>query len=426
MSSTWNAKNRSEFRSIALQNLVATAYISLLAPMATNISKTFSVNIADVGLVNALFLLISGGVSLIWAINSDRSERKKLLLISSMIWIISCFLTIFTINFTMLIILQIIGAIGFGGVLPISYSLIIDLTIPEKRSYALGVLQTCITLGAGLGFLHGGILIAYFPWWVPFLFISILGIINFIFLLRIKEPSKGSLDDYNIETLIIRINRKDFKEISKIKSNYILILFVFMKSISVGAINFYFIAMLEIDHGFSSSIATIMMICIFSIMIVGSPVLGKLADSQYKKRRTGKIDVIIILLIIGPIFYILGFSLIFDSTQFDLIILFFILILIGAFFMSGDYPIQQSVLSDVDPPQIRSTVFSILYIASYIGQSIGVLLLGYLYFLNGKSFIMGYIIICLILMSSIIFLFPLRKTVITDLEYLKLKYKMKI
>jgi len=181
--------------------------------------------------------------------------------------------------------------------------------------------------------------------------------------------------------------------------------------------------MLVVDHQISSSFATILMVAIFSIMIIGSPLLGKFADDQYQKRKTGKVDVMIMLLILGPIFYIIGFSLVFKSTEISLLVIFILLILIGAFFMSGDFPISQSIISDINPPQIRSTVFSILYIASYLGQSIGVLLLGYYYGYFGNSFIIGFVLISFILMLSVIFLIPLRITIISDLKNLEITYK---
>ncbi|MHA1438395.1 MAG: MFS transporter [Promethearchaeota archaeon] len=427
--SKWDPKNRSYFRKIIIQNLIATAFISLLPPMVTELSEVFSVSIAEIGFINAVFLLISGFISFIWALFADKTERKKLLIICSLIWTICSFFTIFTTSYHMLLILQIIAAIGFGGILPISFTLIVDLTIPEKRAYALGILQMCITLGVGLGLLLGGILINFFPWWIPFLVIAILGFINIGFLFSIEEPKRGSLDEIftNNDNLLgefsFKIKKEDLKEITKIKSNYLLVLFQLVKAISVGAINFYFIAMLVVDHQISSSFATILMVAIFSIMIIGSPLLGKFADDQYQKRKTGKVDVMIMLLILGPIFYIIGFSLVFKSTEISLLVIFILLILIGAFFMSGDFPISQSIISDINPPQIRSTVFSILYIASYLGQSIGVLLLGYYYGYFGNSFIIGFVLISFILMLSVIFLIPLRITIISDLKHLEITYK---
>ncbi len=200
-------------------------------------------------------------------------------------------------------------------------------------------------------------------------------------------------------------------------------LYTLLKSLTVGAINFYFISMLEVDHDIETSVATILMVIIFSSQIAGAPVLGKITDEQYKKRKTGKADVLVVLLITGPLFYVLGFSLIFTSSDILLIVLFVLFILIAAFLLAADAAISQSIISDVDPPQIRSTVFSIQYIATTIGQSLGVLIMGGLYGLFGNQFRVGFVILSFLLMSSVIFLLPLRKTVVSDIDHLEFKYK---
>ena len=180
---------------------------------------------------------------------------------------------------------------------------------------------------------------------------------------------------------------------------------------------------MEVDHGIETSVATILMVIIFSSQIAGAPILGKITDEQYKKRKTGKADILVILLITGPLFYILGFSLIFTSSDMLLIVLFVTLILIAAFLLAADAAISQSIISDVNPPQIRSTVFSIQYIATTIGQSLGVLILGSLYGLFGNQFREGFVILGFLLMSSVLFLLPLRKMVVSDIDHLELKYR---
>ncbi|MCP4763043.1 MAG: MFS transporter [archaeon] len=424
----WDHKKHIDFRHIILQNLVATAFLTVLGPMGNELSHVFSVGTSDIGLINAFFLMISGGFSFIWALYADKNERKRLLIICSLIWSTCSLLTIFSINYLMLFILQVTGAIGFGGLLPISFSLIIDLTVPQKRSYTLGMLQMCITLGSGLGLLLGGILIDFLPWWTPYLIISIMGFISIYFIFQIDEPQRGSLDSYKKDSelsteVTFTINKGDLTDIFKIKSNNLIVLYTLVKSLCVGAVNFYFVMMMQDDHGFSSSTATILMVLIFSVQIVGAPVIGKLADGQFKKRKTGKADVLTILLATGPIFYILGFSVVFTLNDLSLFILFLVMQIIAAFILSADMPVAQSILSDVDPPRIRSTILSVLNISSTLGQSLGVMALGQMHDTINISYSFGYVILSIVLMGSVLFLIPLRKTVLSDLSNLELRYK---
>ncbi len=419
-------ENHKDFNKIVRANLIAIAFVALLGPMAPELAVVLNVNIAEIGLINSVFLIVTGIFSLIWGIFADRTKRKELLIICSLIWVLSSFITIFINDFLSLLILQIIAAIGLAGIFPISYSILIDLTKPEKRSHALGIMQMAMTLGMGLGIVLSGVLIDYLPWWVPFLIISLFGFKSIHSLMSLNEPQKGSLDDLIAENEMIsqfKIKKEDLKEIFANKSNLILIIYTLVKSLSIGAINFFFIAFLKLDIGLSSTVATLTMIGSFSIMLIGAPYLGKKADHRFQKRKTGKVDVMIIIFVFGPIFYILGFSLNFFASDISIFILFIVLILIGSFFMSGDAAIGQSIFSDINPPRIRSTLISIQSIAGKIGQSLGILLLGYSYIYYGNSFKIGFLITNLILISCIAILIPLRKTIISDINKFTLKYK---
>lgn len=379
---TWEAKNGSYFRSIVLQNLLATAFLSLLGPMAKTLSNEFSVVLIDIGAINSTVLLITGFISLLWALLADKSKRTTLLLICTGIWSMSSLLIPFINTYEFLFLMQVIAAVGIGGILPISLSLVVDLTPMEKRSYALGLLQTGITLGTGFGLLLSGIITDFLSWWVPFLIIAFLSLINAIFLAKVQEPIKGSYDRYlnsddsPTEVIEFKLNREVLESIYKVKSNRFIIGSTMIKSLSVGAINFYFVSMMIVDHGFSSSIATILMIIVFSAQMIGSPYIGRKTDAYSLKNKQAKVNVLIILLLLGGMFYLLGFSLVFKVDDIGLVMLFIGFTYSGAFLLSADASIAQAILSEVNPPHVRSTIFSLQNIATSIGQSMGVLMLG--------------------------------------------------
>jgi MFS family permease len=428
---TATKKNRA-FSKIMIMNLLSTSITVLLGPMALEISFFFEVTISEIGFISSTFLILTGLLSFIWGVLADKRNRKFLLILSSSIWIAGTFFTGLMRTYCGLFIMQLIAAVGFSGIPPISFTLVIDLIVPAKRSFALGIAQMAILLGTGLGLILGGILVEYFPWQLPFLIISILGMLSIVSLLNIKEPKRGVLDNMtkpNDEEVIKSsrfISKRDFKEILTIKSNLLLMAYAFIKFINFGAVNFFFITMLQVEWGVSSSIATLIMIGTYSIMIIGSPLLGKMGDKQYEKRITGKVDTMIILLTLGPLFYILGFSYEFEVHQVLLFIFFIILILTGAFFMSGEAGIGQSIFGDIDPPHIRSTVFSLQLIFSRIGQGFGIMIFTTFLLYSQNDYRIPFILISVILLSSVLWIIPMRKTIKKDIAYLDRRYKNEI
>jgi MFS family permease len=396
---------------------------TILGAIAVEMVPQTALNsVEEIGLINSIFLITAGLTSFVWAYIADKTERKKLLAICCGIWTTATFLTVFTNDFIGLLIAQMLTAVGYGGVLPISFSLNLDLTATEKRAQSFTILQVGITLGNGLGLLLPGVLVDFLPWWVAFLIFSILGLITFLRILSIKEPERGALEGF-AEGVSYKIKLEDFKEIVKIKSNLLMFGYVVTKIIAVGAINFYFITFLEIDHQFSSSLASISMILIFSSQL-SAPIFGRFADKQYEKRKTAKVEMIFVIIVVGSILYIIGFSLDFTIADIVMVVVFYLFIVGAAFIFSADGPIGQSIYGDLNPPQYRSTLYSISYIFDTMGQSLGVILLG-IFYIGFGTYRMAFVSVGIILILSSIFMIPLRKTVLKDLEYLESKYKKK-
>ncbi|MHA1642970.1 MAG: MFS transporter [Promethearchaeota archaeon] len=423
-------KNRSrDFTYINLINLIANSTTTLLGPMALTLAAVFNVNVLNIGLVNSLYLLIGGFFSIFWGILADKMNRKKLLIISSIICMIGTLIVSFSTSYLFFLIIEIITSIGYAGIMPISFTLITDLIVPERRAHAFGILQMTSLLGVGFGLILGGILVDFLPWWVPFLIIAFNGTIYIILLKNIQEPQRGKLDGFkqikvmNKEKISFFLTRTDFKELFTTNTNILLIFYSFIKVLNYGAFNFHFITMLEKQLSISTSLATIMMIGTFSIMIIGSPLLGKIADNLFNKRKTAKIEILILIMLIGPSFYLLAFSFDINPSNIWLIVLFIVLILMGAFTTSGEAGIAQSLIGDVVAPHLRSTFFSIQLIVSRIGQGLGISLFILFLDLSQNSYRIAFSGIVLTLMASVIFIIPMRKTIKKDMEKLKLKYK---
>jgi len=201
--------------------------------------------------------------SLVWAYFGDRFSRKKLLMIATLEWAVVIFLTIFSFDFYSLLTFQLFTAIGFGAILPLTFSLIVDMVEPKSRGKIFGLLSAVYVLGNGLGQILSGFLIDYYPWQIPLIIVSIGGIFCFVLLFFIQEPQRGATDElYKVESeeeLVIeyKIRLSDLKEIWKIKTTVWILLLNFLMFISIGAISSFFISMLENDYGLSSTIATV-------------------------------------------------------------------------------------------------------------------------------------------------------------------------
>jgi MFS family permease len=177
--------------------------------------------------------------------------------------------------------------------------------------------------------------------------------------------------------------------------------------------------MLKNDYQFSSTIATIFLIVVFGGQIPSGPLFGKLGDKWYKNSLNGRMKVVGLCVVAGSVFYLSAFLLDFTSNNLIMALIFLVLVLLGAFFFGGVDPLTQATLGEINPPKIRSTIFSINYISNTFGRSISLLIVSGFYIAFNDLYRPGYIFISLLALGTIIFLIPIFKLLPEDIKNLK-------
>ena len=407
-------KESSSFRILLFLVFFTSALFSILSPMAVDIEKAISdINQAQVLQIVSIFLAVGAFSSLIWASLVGRLSRKKLLIIATLIWSLAELVSAFATNFLSLLIPQIIAAVGFGAVMPITYSLIVDLFEAEERGKAFGLKEMFYVLGIGFAFILAGFLVGLFPWYIPVLVVSIGGFISVGFLFMLEEPKKIELDSDESREWI---NVRDLKEVFTVRSNVWILISYFAVFIGYGAVSPSFTTFLRNDYQFAPSIATIFLIVSFIGQIPSGIIFGKLGDKLYEENKNGRIKVALLCLIGGSIFNIIAFSLILTTTNLPLIILFVILTLLGATFFGGFDPLIQASLGEINKPRIRSTAYAFVNLILIFGRSISLLLLSLLLVSFSNFYRPGLIILSVVALICSVLLLPLLKTIPEDLK----------
>ena len=418
-------KNLKSTQILTLLTLFSSALFSVITPMAEEISSALNFNENQVASINSMFLMVGAVSSLMWAILGDKISRKVLLIISTLEWSVLTLLTIFSTNFLSLLTYQLITAIGFGAALPLIFSLIVDLVDPKNRGKKFGTLSAVYVLGNGLGQILSGFLIDYYTWQTPLLIISICGFVCTGLLFLVEEPLRGSTDklyksiDEGALGLGYKIKVDDLKQIWKIKSTLWILLLNFTMFIAIGAISSFFISMLKNDFDLSSTLATFVLILVFGSQVPAGPLFGKWGDKKYETEKKGRMKVVLTCLLSGSTLYIIAYSLFFISTELPIIIIFVILTIGGAFLFGGIDPLTQATLG-INPPQIRSTIYSINYLTYTFGRSISLLLLGQFFISFNNFYSPGYLILSIMALICSLTLIPILKILPQDIESIKL------
>jgi MFS family permease len=419
-------KKLSSMRILLLLTFFSSALFSIITPMAKELSIALALENEDaISTINSIFLMVAAISSIFWALFGDKIKRKVLLIIATFEWSILILFTIFAYDFYSLLLFQIFTAIGFGAALPLVFSLTIDFVEPEKRGKEFGLLSAVYVLGNGLGQVLSGFLIDAYPWQTPLMIISVGGFICTGLLFLIHEPKRGSLDniysqsDKILEKLDYKIRKEDIKKIGKIKSTVWILILNFVMFIAIGSISSFFISMLKNDYLLSSTLATIFLIIVFGSQVPSGPIFGKLGDKMRVKDVNGRMKIVLICLSCGSVLYIIGFSLFFISSNIISAFIFLIFAFSGAFLFGGIDPLTQATLGEINPPQIRSTIYSINYLAYSFGRSISLIFLGQFFLIFNNNYSPGYVILAILALMCSLFLIPIFKNVPKDVERIK-------
>ncbi|MFX0142155.1 MAG: MFS transporter [Candidatus Hodarchaeota archaeon] len=427
------------FRTVFFLIIVSWSITAILGPMVREIAVDLRVESeAQIGFITSIFLIIASLLSFLWAFLEDRFSRKYLLILAGILNFFAILLISFSNTYFDLFLFHIIAAIGYSAIFPIGCSLTMDYIVPEERAKAFSLLSIARTIGIGLSYILSGLLVDQ-SWKLPFLIISILGFVNIIFLFKMEDPKKGSrereLSLVLSEGLIYNyhIKGEDIKVLVKNKSSLLIFMFNFFLVLGTGSIYYYLITMLKSDHNFSSIAATLFVVATYSDGMFGNLLWGKRADKKFTERLDGKAHVLLESLILAPPFLIVAYSINFSVSQLELVFIFAILTATGVFLAAGLISISNSILGDINPPELRATAFSMNNFSQTIGRSIGIALMGIFFnmfggtiylgfgiFINlfGEGYRWGFIIMNLLYFIGLVFIIPLKKILPNEINKL--------
>lgn len=376
--------------------------IGLFPPLFSSIAKELNVNLSALGVVSAVNILVTSVSSVYWGYLSGKFKRKGLIIIGTIIWSISVFLTSISSSYLQLLIFQIFTGIGLGCIASIGFSVLTDYIPHKKRGMILSLWGMSQGFGGIAGSLMASLTTAYAGWRRPFKIVSIIGFLLIILYLFIKEPTLGEAEpelkelikegyeyNYNIEF-------NHLYELASKHSNILLFFQGFFMNITTGSLiwlpTLYISKIQRIGYDNKTAIiASGFLFAIFQIGGLTSSYFGHLGDKAQRKNYKGRAVLTSFFVFITMPFYILMFvipmknlllpgnynaSLIFFSLLREIILnpwitAMFILSFFASAAQSANTPNWLALITDVNLPEHRGTSFSTANLANSLGRTLG-------------------------------------------------------
>ncbi len=390
-----NTKNSSILSLLLFITIVALINSAqyMISPNLLVISSYFGFgkNITPLGILAFSFIILSGVAMLIFGYLADKIKRKGILFFGVIIYSISSIFTILVPSglsgYYMFFFIMIIIGIGFGAIIPTTFSLIGDIVSKVDRSKGLSFFSIASLFGMVVG-VGLATIIGFFDWRLPYLIIGIVGIITAVIILFFKEPSRIGKDFFNVLEkdaieYTYRIKFSDLKVIFKKKSNIWLVI-NFVDTVPTGIIMFLLFAYMEEYHNLKGTIPLIVLLLTLLSTLIGTIVFGFVGDNSFKKgNKRARVNLALLGNIIPiPFVYIaliIPFKASNNATMADIFLIpafliMLIFLMIGLFANGAVNGNWYATVVDLNLPEHRGTVLASANFFDIFGRAIGPLI----------------------------------------------------
>ena len=335
------------------------------------------------GLLVAINLSITMVGNLVFGYYQEKiTNRKRIFMVINTLMIIGFILSVFSINFTMLILCIMLIAIGGGAFGPIAFSMINDFFPAKERGTKAGLMNIGLVMGSGfgvglgVGFTYLGI----HGWRIAWSLGPVIGLLGLFRYSKVGiDPERGRAETAfeDIEGAInydYKITRKSVGQILNKRTITALLFFQVFSNISTSTMGIWGITYLTNNKFGDLAFTTFFLIFIGLVAIPANYFGGKLGDKYSESGKIrGRVTISMLGLTIGMVcnmtFYLMPLSIPFG---FLLVIIFACL---GTFLLNIWPGNHFAVVSDVCAPELRSSASALNGVFVNIGGIIGNLVL---------------------------------------------------
>ncbi|QOR17045.1 multidrug effflux MFS transporter [Haemophilus parainfluenzae] len=207
---------------------------------------------------------------------SDKFGRKKPLIISLVIYIISTVLIVFSPNIETMIVLRVIQGLSSAGSVVISRAIATDLYRGREMTRFFGLLMTINGIAPIISPILGSLLLEYISWKGVFVFLALIGVVVLFFCFRLKES-------LSVENRLQGSIFATFSTFGVIIKNRLFMSYVGIESFLLGAMFAYIAAspfILQSFYGLSAFIFSLCFGANGAALVIGSNVGGKMSNGK--------------------------------------------------------------------------------------------------------------------------------------------------
>jgi MFS family permease len=379
--------------------------IGLVPPLYDPIGDDLGVPEAALGAVTAVSYLLTAIAAVGWAYVGDRTNRKPLLMIGTLLWAAGTGATALAGGYLAFFAAQALAAIGLGAVASVGFSVVSDLISPRRRGVVMSFWGLSQGAGTLAGTLLGGVLGAG-DWRRPFLLLTGVGLAAttaYLFTCDVRrgqsEPELAAVFAAG-EEYEYRISRADLPRILGRRTNVWLVLQGLTAQAAFGSLVWLprlFQSRAE-AQGYETETAIVIGSVFATVLQLGgvlSIVGGLIGDRLQRRTPRGRALVAAVGVLSAIPLYLVVFAVpvrvdVPDGAGTGAIVgavlgsvvtepsvaVSFLVALLALALTSANSPNWFALIADVNPPEHRGTVYSLGNLINGVGRAGGNALVG--------------------------------------------------
>jgi MFS family permease len=369
--------------------------IGLVPPLYRSIGDDFGVSEGRIALATTIMFLISAVAAIGWAYAGDRTDRKPVLMLGTVIWVVGTAWSGLSGGYASFLLAQVVAAFGLGAVASVSFAVVSDLISPRRRGLVMSFWGLSQGVGTLAGTLLGGLL-GHENWREPFLVTAAAGAVATVaYAFTYNVPRGESQPELAGVAYDERIHRDDLPVILRRRTNVWLILQGFTAQIAFGSLVWLpvlFRARAE-DQGYTTGTAVLVGSVFATLFQLGGAlsILGGIAGDRLQRRTPrGRALVAAVGVLAAVPFYVVLFfvpmaikvpdgagtgavirAVFRDVVTEPTVGLCLAVAVFALMLTSANSPNWFAMIADVNPPEHRGTVYSLGNLVNGFGRAGG-------------------------------------------------------
>jgi MFS family permease len=369
-------QRNSIFSLLFLFGLILVNGIGVTLPIPNLILIGDFYNFPLIGVVEAIFIIISTLFLIIWGYVVDQYDRKVILLGANLLWLLpSIIIFLFPEELIVYIICRLGMAIGLAAFSPLAYSVIADFAYYDDRGTISSGLNLAWVGSSAAGIVLGALFTE--DWHLSFGVLALFGFFLFFYQFYLKVPERGAsepafsgVDEFEYHW---KLTIEDLNIIKRTKSLRWLLIQGSFALIPGTVFTYWLVSFLSSEEGLSVSIgmASIIAISIASGRAPGYVLFGILGDKMSLKNSdsTVRAKIAAVGMICQGFLFLVAFLAL--GSSFQSRVVFGILFWLGSFVGAASGPNRTAILFNISLPETRGTIGAFYSLTDHLGAAFG-------------------------------------------------------